>query len=104
MIFQLDTPHLIEYSVEIGYGVIYALLAFFTYKKQHATQNKLAKYFFLAFVCLSLSGLYGGIAGILNRSGYNWIPFLGVKILEIYVGLTLIALIFFLIGLMKLRK
>ena len=98
----LDFPHLIEYSVEIGYGIIYLILAITTYQKYKNTENKLALYFFVAFICLGISGLYGGTAGILNKTGYEMIPIFGDKILEIYEGLALIALIFFIIGLIKI--
>jgi len=98
----LDIPHLVEYSVEIGYGLIYLILAITTIKKYKDTQNPLVIYFFAAFMCLSLSGLYGGIAGVLNKTGFEWIPVFGDKILEIYEGLALVALIFFVICLVKI--
>lgn len=98
----LDFPHAIEYSVEIGYGIIYMILAITTYLKYKKTQNKLALYFFIAFICLGISGLYGGIAGILNKTGFDMIPVFGDKVLEIYEGLALIALAFFIIGLIKI--
>ncbi len=94
----LDLTHAIEYSVELGYGIIYLILAFTTFKKYKKTENKLALYFIGAFICLAASGLYGGIAGFLNKTAFEAID----KILEIYYGLALIALIFFVIGLLKL--
>jgi hypothetical protein len=99
----LTLPIIIEYGVEIGYGIIYLVLSITTILKYKKTNNKLALYFFVAFVVLSLSGLYGGIAGILNHSGYEYIPIFGNKILEIYEGLALVALIFFLVGLIKIQ-
>ncbi|HEY0089984.1 MAG TPA: hypothetical protein VGB37_14130 [Candidatus Lokiarchaeia archaeon] len=94
----LDLTHLIEYSVEIGYGIIYLVLAITTYKKYRETENKLALFFIGAFICFAASGLYGGIAGLLNKTAFEAID----KILEIYNGLALIALIFFIVGLLKL--
>ncbi len=98
----LELTHLIEYGVEIGYGIIYLILAISTFLKYKKTDNKLALYFFAAFICLAFSGFYGGIAGILNKSGFEMIPILGDKILEIYEGVALVALIFFIIGLIKI--
>lgn len=98
----LDFPHLIEYSVEIGYGIIYLILAITTFIKYKKTQNRLALYFVGAFICLAVSGLYGGIAGILNKTGFDMIPIFGDKVLEIYEGLALVALIFFIIALIKI--
>ncbi|MFX1338485.1 MAG: hypothetical protein ACFFDK_07735 [Promethearchaeota archaeon] len=98
----LDFPLLLEYSVEIGYGVIYLILAITTYQKYKKTENKLALYFFIAFICLGISGLYGGIAGILNKTGFDMIPIFGDKVLEIYEGWALIALVLFIIGLIKI--
>ncbi len=98
----LDAAQIVEYGVEIGYGVIYLILAFTTIKKYRASKNKLALWFFVAFVALAISGLYGGFAGIFNSSGYSAVPIIGNKILEIYVGLALVALVFFLIGLIKI--
>lgn len=95
----LDLPHLIEYSVELGYGIIYSILAWSTILKYRKTENKLALYFFGAFVCLAVTGLYGGLAGILNSIGLDFIPIIGSKILEIYEGFALIALFFFIVGL-----
>jgi hypothetical protein len=99
----LTLPILIEYSVELGYGIIYLVLSITTILKYKQTNNKLALYFFVAFIALSLSGLYGGIAGILNNSGYESVPVFGNKILEIYEGLALVALIFFILGLIKIQ-
>ncbi len=62
---------------------------------------KLALYFFLAFLALAITGLYGGIAGILNATGFETIPLFGNKILEIYEGLALLALGLFFVGLIK---
>ena len=101
---MIDTTYLVEYSVELGYGLIYLLLAIFTYQKQKTTQNKLAKYFFFAFLFLACGGLYGGVAGLLSKTVYIGIPVIGNKIKEIYEGLTVIALGFFLLGLMKIRS
>ncbi len=98
----LDAAHMVEYGVEIGYGVIYLILAFTTIKKYRSSKNQLALWFFAAFVALAISGLYGGLAGILYSSGYSAVPILGNKILEIYVGLALVALVFFLIGLVRI--
>ncbi len=97
----LDMADILEYGVELGYGIIYMILAYTTIKKYKSTQNRLALFFFAAFTCLAISGLYGGLAGILNHSGFEAIPIIGDKILEIYEGLALIALIFFIIGLIK---
>ena len=98
----LDFPHFIEYSVELGYGIVYLILAITTRKKYKETGNKLAIYFLVAFLCLSITGLYGGIAGFLNKTGFESIPIMGNKINEIYHGLNLVALVFFLIGLIAL--
>ncbi|MHA1148183.1 MAG: hypothetical protein ACTSR8_08050 [Promethearchaeota archaeon] len=97
----LDFGHVLEYGVEIGYGIIYLILAISTIRKYQQTKNKLALSFFAGFICLAISGLYGGAAGFLNNLGFESIPVLGNKILEIYEGLALIALIFFIIGLIK---
>ena len=96
---SLDFPHLIEYSVELGYGIIYSILAWSTITKYKKTKNKLSLYFFGAFVFLAITGLYGGLSGILNNIGLDFIPIIGNKILEIYEGLALLALIFFIVGL-----
>jgi hypothetical protein len=101
---MVETPILIEYGVELGYGIIYAILALFSYRKSKQTQNKLAKFFFVAFLFLALSGIYGGIAGLLGEFGYTYLPVIGSKIEEVYEGLTVIALIFFLVGLIKLKS
>lgn len=98
----LDTALIVEFGVEIGYGAIYLILAFTTIMKYRATKNRLALWFFAAFLALAISGLYGGFAGILSASGYSILPIIGNKILEIYVGLALIALVFFIIGLIKI--
>jgi hypothetical protein len=103
MISQIELAT-IEHSVEFAYGIIYGLLAYFTFKKKKQTKSKLAKFFFAGFLCLSISGLYGGIAGFLDQLGYSTIPIIGNKILEIYEGLALLALIFFTLGLIKLKK
>lgn len=104
MLLQLDLPHLVEYSIEIGYGLIYILLTFFTLRKYRDTENVLARFFFVAFLVLAFSGLYGGIAGILSKTGFEWIPILGEKVVEIYEGAALLALIFFLIGLYRIKS
>jgi hypothetical protein len=101
---MVDTPILVEYSVEMGYGLIYLILAFFTYKKQKQTQSKLAKFFFLAFIFLGLGGVYGAVAGLLGEFGFAYLPVIGSKIEEIYEGLTVIALVFFITGLLKLKS
>jgi hypothetical protein len=88
-----------EYSVELGYGIIYLLLAITTTIKYRKTKNKLALYFVIAFVVLAISGLYGGTAGFLNKTGFDSIPIFGNKINEIYEGLALVALIMFSVGL-----
>ena len=98
----LDAPLIVEFGVELGYGAIYLILAITTMLKYQKTKNQLALYFFVAFLALSLSGLYGGIAGILYNSGFSSIPIFGDKILEIYEGLALVALGFFVIGLIKI--
>ncbi|MGQ4875287.1 MAG: hypothetical protein ACP6IY_14580 [Promethearchaeia archaeon] len=98
----LTLPYLFEYGVEIGYGIIYLILAITTILKYKKTGNKLAFFFFIGFLLLGFSGVYGGIAGTLSKSGYEMIPVVGNKILEIYEGLVFIALIFFIIGLIKI--
>lgn len=97
----LDLPHIIEYGVELGYGTIYLVLAITTMIKYKKTENQLALYFFIGFLLLSISGLYGGIAGFLNNTGFDMIPIFGDKINEIYNGLATLALGAFLIGLIK---
>jgi len=97
----LDLPNAIEYGIELGYGVIYVILAITTIRKFNRTGNRLALYFFIAFIVLALTGLYGGIAGILSETGFDWIPIIGNKILEIYEGLALVALGLFVVGLIK---
>lgn len=82
---------MIEYIIEIGYGIVYLILAILTILKYIKTKSRLALYFIMAFIALGISGLYGGIAEILD-----------VKILEVYYGLALLALAFFLIGLIKI--
>ena len=99
----MDIPEIIEYSVELGYGILYLLLTITTIRKyKKSANNKLALYFIGAFICLSISGLYGGIAGILNNTGFESLPILGNKVLEIYDGLAMLALVFFLMGLVKI--
>ncbi|MHA1988303.1 MAG: hypothetical protein ACW98D_16830 [Promethearchaeota archaeon] len=95
----LDLPHIMEYSVELGYGIIYLLLTVTTLLKYKKTKNKLALYFVIAFLILAISGLYGGTAGFLSKTGFETIPIFGNKINEIYEGLALGALIAFSIGL-----
>ncbi len=98
----LDIPHMIEYGVELGYGIIYLILAITTIMKYKETENKLALYFFIGFLLLSITGFYGGISGFLNQTGFGMIPILGNKVNEIYNGMTTIALGAFLIGLYKI--
>ncbi len=103
MILQLDGPAIAEISVEIGYGIIYLLLMIFILRKYKITKQKLALYFGIAFLCLSLSGLYGGLASLFEEMGFGTIPIIGSKILEIYSSLALVSLFFFLIGLLRLK-
>ncbi|MFW9798612.1 MAG: hypothetical protein ACFFE2_16360 [Candidatus Thorarchaeota archaeon] len=101
---QLDIPHLVEYSIELGYGMIYLLLSFYTLRKYRETESVLARFFFVAFLVLAFSGLYGGIAGILSKTGFEWIPIIGEKVVEIYEGAALLSLLFFLIGLFRIKS
>ncbi len=103
MILQLDGPAIAEISVEIGYGIIYLLLMIFILRKYKITKQKLALYFGIAFFCLALSGLYGGLASLFEEMGFGTIPVIGSKILEVYSGLALVSLFFFLIGLLRLK-
>ncbi len=103
MIFQLEGPEIAEISVEIGYGVVYLMLMIFILRKYHQTEQKLALYFGIAFFCLSLSGLYGGLASLFEELGFGTVPFIGSKILELYNSLALASLFFFLIGLLRLK-
>jgi len=96
MIFQIDAPQVVEYAVEMGYGVIYLILTIFVVKKYRSSGQKLALYFSIAFLCLAISGLYGGFAGLTGS-------LIGGKILEIYEGLSVLSLVFFLLGLMRLK-
>ncbi|MFW9802986.1 MAG: hypothetical protein ACFFFC_10055 [Candidatus Thorarchaeota archaeon] len=103
MLLQLDLPHLVEYSIEVGYGLVYLILSYFTYRKYRQTENVLAKYFFAAFLMLAISGLYGGISGVLSKTGYEMIPIIGEKVKEIYEGLAVVSLVLFLIGLNRIK-
>ncbi|MHA1951793.1 MAG: hypothetical protein ACXAAO_12730 [Candidatus Thorarchaeota archaeon] len=104
MLLELDFPHLVEYSVELGYGIIYLFLSYFTLRKYRESENVLAKFFFAAFLLLAISGIYGGVAGVLSKTGFELIPIMGEKVVEIYEGLALFSLIFFLIGLLKIKQ
>ncbi|MFW9890134.1 MAG: hypothetical protein ACFFER_18275 [Candidatus Thorarchaeota archaeon] len=103
MLLELDLPHLVEYSIELGYGIVYLILSYFTLRKYRETQNMLAKFFFGAFLALAISGIYGGIAGVLSKTGFELIPILGEKVVEIYEGLALVSLVLFLIGLYRIK-
>ncbi len=76
----LDIPHAVEYCIELGYGIVYLILSISTIMKYKKTGNKLALYFFIAFLAFAITGLYGGIAGILSKTGFEMIPVLGNKI------------------------
>ncbi|MFW9959013.1 MAG: hypothetical protein ACFFCT_13160 [Candidatus Odinarchaeota archaeon] len=104
MLLELDFPHLVEYSIEMGYGIIYLALSFLTLRKYKETGNMLAKFFFVAFLVLAFSGMYGGIAGILSKTGFEWIPIMGEKVVEIYEGLAVLSLVFFLLGLYRIKS
>ncbi len=101
--FQLDGPAIAEISVEIGYGLIYLLLMIFIIRKYRVTKQKLALYFGIAFLWLAISGLYGGIASLFEEMGLGTIPVIGSKIIEMYSGLALMSLLFFVIGLLRLK-
>ncbi len=103
MLLQLDIPHLVEYLIEFGYGIVYLILSYFTLRKYRETENVLAKFFFAAFLALAISGIYGGIAGVLSKTGFALIPILGNKVNEIYEGLAVVSFVFFLIGLYKIK-
>jgi hypothetical protein len=103
MLLQINLEYGLEYFIEIAYGIIYGILAILTLKKYRETKNRLAIFFFGAFLLLALSGLYGGISGILNLSGFSSLPIIGGKIMEIYETLALLGLFLFLGGLLSLR-
>jgi hypothetical protein len=99
MLMTFDWKTGTEFLIELGYGIIYSILAILTIRKYSSTKSRLALFFFIAFTCLALSGLYGGLTGVLGVAGFSGIN----KIMEIYQGLTLLSLVFFLGGLLSLK-
>ena len=87
---------LAENSVELGYFTIYLILAFISMRSYRRKKSNLALFFCLAFISLSLSGLYGGLDYFVNDTVLEY-----EKINEIYEGLHFAAVLSFGIGITR---
>ncbi|MHA2096918.1 MAG: hypothetical protein ACW98F_20070 [Candidatus Hodarchaeales archaeon] len=93
---ELVNWELLENSVELGYFGVYLLLALISINSYRRNKRYLPLFFSLAFISLSISGLYGGLDYFVVGTFIEY-----EKIKEIYEGLQLLAVILFSTGILK---